>query len=59
MRLDGYKMTLPFPLAPEQEHAVLEAGRLLFAGPVDFVKGVVAMPGLPPADRMEFCFAGR
>ena len=52
-------MTLPFPLAPEQEHAVLEAGRLLFAGPVDFVKGVVAMPGLPPADRMEFCFAGR
>lgn len=52
-------MTLPFPLAPEQEHPVLEAGRLLFAGPVDFVKGVVAMPGLPPADRMEFCFAGR
>ena len=52
-------MTLPFPLAPEQEHAVLEAGRLLFAGPVDFVKGVVAMSGLPPADRMEFCFAGR
>ena len=52
-------MTLPFPLAPEQEHAVLEAGRLLFAGPVDFVKCVVAMPGLPPADRMEFCFAGR
>jgi GTP-binding protein len=38
---------------------VLEAGRLLFAGPVDFVKGVVAMSGLPPADRMEFCFAGR
>ena len=38
---------------------MLEAGRLLFAGPVDFVKGVVAMPGLPPADRMEFCFAGR
>ena len=52
-------MTLPFPLAHEQEHAVLEAGRLLFAGPVDFVKGVVAMSGLPPADRMEFCFAGR
>ena len=52
-------MTLPFPLAPEQEHAVLEAGRLLFAGPVDFVTGDVSMPGLPPADRMEFCFAGR
>ncbi|PRD40177.1 UNVERIFIED_CONTAM: engB [Trichonephila clavipes] len=31
----------------------------MFAGPVDFVKGVVAMPGLPPADRLEVCFAGR
>ncbi len=50
---------LPFPLAPDPEEAALEAGRLLFAGPVDFVKGVVAMPGLPPADRLEVCFAGR
>ncbi len=50
---------LPFPLAPEPEDAAREAGRLLFAGPVDFVKGVVAMPGLPPADRLEVCFAGR
>ena len=32
---------------------------MLFAGPVDFVKGVVAMSGLPPADRLEVCFAGR
>jgi GTP-binding protein len=31
----------------------------LFAGPVEFVKGVVAMPGLPKADRLEVCFAGR
>jgi GTP-binding protein len=31
----------------------------MFAGPVDFVKGVVAMEGLPPADRLEVCFAGR
>jgi GTP-binding protein len=31
----------------------------MFAGPVTFVKGVVAMPGLPPADRLEVCFAGR
>ena len=31
----------------------------MFAGPVDFVKGVVAMSGLPPADRLEVCFAGR
>ncbi len=52
-------MTLPFPLAPTPEDAAHEAGRLLFAGPVDFVKGVVAMSGLPPADRLEVCFAGR
>jgi GTP-binding protein len=37
----------------------LEAGRLMFAGPCDFVKGVVALDGLPPADRPEICFAGR
>jgi len=52
-------MALPFPLAPEPDEAIREAGRLLFAGPVDFVKGVVAMSGLPPADRLEVCFAGR
>lgn len=50
---------LPFTLAPDPEDSAREAGRLLFAGPVDFVKGVVAMPGLPPADRLEVCFAGR
>jgi GTP-binding protein len=52
-------MSLSFPLAPTPEFEDREAGRLLFAGPVDFVKGVVAMTGLPPADRLEFCFAGR
>lgn len=52
-------MTLPFPLAPDPEPETAEAARKLFAGPVDFVKGVVAMPGLPPADRIEVCFAGR
>ncbi len=52
-------MTLPFPLAQPPERDASEAGRLLFAGPVDFVKGVVAMSGLPPADRLEVCFAGR
>lgn len=52
-------MSLPFPLADEPDFAAREAGRLLFAGPVDFIKGVVAMPGLPPADRLEVCFAGR
>ena len=30
-------MSLPFPLAPEPEDSDREAGRLLFAGPVDFV----------------------
>jgi len=52
-------MSLPFPLAPEPDDEARELGRLLFAGPVDFVKGVVAMSGLPPADRLEVCFAGR
>lgn len=52
-------MTLAFSLAPEPEDAEREAGRLLFAGPVDFVKGVTAMAALPPADRIEICFAGR
>ena len=50
---------LPFPIADEPDHLTSEEGRKLFAGPVDFVKGVVAMSGLPPGDRTEFCFAGR
>jgi GTP-binding protein len=52
-------MSMVFTLAPEPEDEARETGRLLFAGPVDFVKGVTAMPGLPPADRIEVCFAGR
>ncbi|MDM8167261.1 ribosome biogenesis GTP-binding protein YihA/YsxC [Roseovarius sp.] len=52
-------MALPFPLAPEPDQHASETGRKLFAGQVDFVKGVVAMSGLPPADRAEVCFAGR
>ena len=52
-------MQLTFPIAPPAEPEQAETGRLLFAGPVDFVKGVVAMAGLPPADRVEVCFAGR
>ncbi|MGF1501032.1 MAG: ribosome biogenesis GTP-binding protein YihA/YsxC [Paracoccaceae bacterium] len=48
-----------FAIDPEIEAAALEAGRKLFAGPVDFVKGVVALDGLPAADRPEVCFAGR
>lgn len=52
-------MALPFPLAETPDAASTEAGRKLFAGEVDFLKGVVAMSGLPPADRLEVCFAGR
>jgi GTP-binding protein len=52
-------MGLTFTLAGDPQDEDREAGRLLFAGPVTFVKGVVAMSGLPPADRVEVCFAGR
>ncbi|MDD9726724.1 ribosome biogenesis GTP-binding protein YihA/YsxC [Roseovarius sp. SK2] len=52
-------MALPFPLAEAPSEAALESGRKLFAGEVTFVKGVVAMSGLPDADRPEVCFAGR
>jgi GTP-binding protein len=51
-------MQLTFPLA-EPDAAALEKGRLLFSGETDFVKGVVAMDGMPPDDRIEICFAGR
>ncbi|MCA2014150.1 ribosome biogenesis GTP-binding protein YihA/YsxC [Cereibacter sphaeroides] len=50
---------LPFPMTPSPTPEDAETGRKLFAGPVDFVKGVVAMSGLPPADRLEICLAGR
>lgn len=50
---------LPFPLAPEPDDLSREAGRLLLTSEVDFLKGVVALAGLPPADRIEVCFAGR
>lgn len=52
-------MALPFPIADEPEQSANEAGRLLFAGETEFVKGVVAMSGLPDPDRLEVCFAGR
>ena len=51
--------TQPFPFAPEPSAEEREAGRLLFTGPIDFLKGVVAMDGMPPPDRLEVCFAGR
>ncbi len=52
-------MNLPFPIADEPDDIIREQGRLLFAGETEFLKGVVAMSGLPPADRIEVCFAGR
>lgn len=52
-------MQLPFSLAEAPDDVSAEKGRKLFAGQTDFVKGVVAMSGLPDADRMEVCFAGR
>jgi len=51
-------MKLSFP-ETELDADTLETGRRLFAGSTDFLKGVVAMSGLPPADRPEICFAGR
>jgi len=50
---------LPFPVADAPDAAAREAGRKLFAGQTEFLKGVVAMDGLPPDDRIEVCFAGR
>jgi GTP-binding protein len=52
-------MQIPFALAEEPDQITTEKGRKLFAGESLFVKGVVAMSGLPEADRMEVCFAGR
>jgi GTP-binding protein len=37
----------------------IELGRKLFASECDFMRGVVSMEGLPPADLPEIAFAGR
>ena len=53
-------MQLPFPLVEEPDDASREKGRKLFVGSnADFLKGVVAMNGLPGDERVEVCFAGR
>lgn len=36
-----------------------DTARKFFLGPCDFVRGVVALDGLPPADYPEVAFAGR
>jgi len=50
---------LRFPLIEEPGPDAIEAGRRLLTGDVEFLKGVVAMEGMPPANRLEVCFAGR
>ena len=52
-------MMLPFPIVEEPDDLIKEAGRKMFAGETEFLKGVVAMNGLPDAERPEVCFAGR
>ena len=41
------------------DEAALEGGEALFRRPIDFLKGVVNVDGLPAADRPEIAFAGR
>jgi len=52
-------VNLTFPEAQAPDDETREIGRKLFAGQTEFLKGVVAMSGMPPADRIEVCFAGR
>lgn len=44
---------------PEAHAAWLEHGRILFAGPIAFERGVTSMDNLPPGDVPEIAFAGR
>jgi GTP-binding protein len=46
-------------MTPEEEAERIEAGRLLFAGPIDFERGVPSMEFLPDAGVPEIAFAGR
>jgi len=43
----------------EAEAEAIERGRLLFAGPVAFERGVVSLEHLPEGDLPEIAFAGR
>lgn len=52
-------MQMQFTLAETPDEISTEKGRKLFARESEFLKGVVAMNGLPEADRTEVCFAGR
>lgn len=45
--------------ASDDDADALERGRLLFAGPIDFERGVANLSGLPDMDKPEAAFAGR
>lgn len=47
------------PCPPQFDPEIIEAGRLLFAGPCDFVMGVAGLDHLPETDIAEVAFAGR
>lgn len=52
-------MTPPAASESAFDAEALEAARVFFAHPVNFLMGAVAMTGLPPADLPEVAFAGR
>jgi GTP-binding protein len=52
-------MEMRFTVTERPDYATRELGRKMFAGGAEFLKGVVAMDGMPPSDRLEVCFAGR
>ncbi len=50
---------MQFTEAPDPDAPELEAASALFKKDIDFLKGVVALDGLPAGDRVELAFAGR
>ena len=50
---------LKFRIAKETNLASLKKGLKLFSKETSFLKGAVDIDGLPPADKIEVCFAGR
>ncbi len=46
-------------MTPQERAEWIEAGRLLFAGPIAFERGIADMAQLPDADLPEVSFAGR
>lgn len=52
-------MELNFIISKPPDLETRAIGQKLFASGAEFLKGVVDMGGLPAADRIEVCFAGR